>query len=181
MTMSEPSIFLSKEWERVSSTEKDVILASINNEDCMPIGKIASALGLSVKSTVFSDPNVSGEIRRVNEHQEGGEFVIRVNRFENKFRQRFTVAHEIAHFLLHREELENGDGIQDDVLFRSRLTNAIEAEANRLAADLIMPMEKVAQRVNELRAEDFEIGGIAEILSFEFKVSLTAMQIRLRI
>ncbi|KKK54288.1 hypothetical protein LCGC14_3086240, partial [marine sediment metagenome] len=85
-----------------------------------------------------------------------------------------VLAHEIAHFLLHRDRLRNG--IVDDVLYRSSLSNALEAEANRLAADIIMPwhlMKEAEQKYNALSSEvKFET--IAE----ESELSTTAIKIR---
>ncbi|MCV5491602.1 ImmA/IrrE family metallo-endopeptidase, partial [Escherichia coli] len=64
-----------------------------------------------------------------------------MNQHDMQARRRYTLAHEIAHFLLHRHLLR--DGITDDVLYRSSQSSQIEAEANRLAADIIMPMHQV--------------------------------------
>ena len=47
-------------------------------------------------------------------------YAIFVNKGDRyKTRQRFTIAHKIAHFILHREAI--GDGIVDDALYRSGL------------------------------------------------------------
>ena len=56
------------------------------------LGAIASALGVKVLLSTLPR-GTSGQIG-----QEDGAFVIRVNRHEAKHRQRFTLAHEIAHF-----------------------------------------------------------------------------------
>lgn len=59
---------------------------------------------------------------------------IYVNKGHHVNRRRFTTAHEIAHFILHQDFI--GDGIADDGLYRSKLSNAMEAQANKLAADI---------------------------------------------
>ena len=79
------------------------------------------------------------------------------------------------HFLkyfLHKEHI--GDGITDDALYRSRLGGGIEAQANRFAADLLIPNDLVKK---------FTKQGIdtVEALARKFNVSETAMAIKLGI
>jgi Zn-dependent peptidase ImmA (M78 family) len=117
---------------------------------------------------------VSGQIAR-----EGGRYIIRVNRNEARERQRFTIAHELAHYLLHRDVIDGSpDGITDNVLYRSGASESIEYEANRLAAELIMPMGLIEKRLKE------DFGGLVteatiESLAASFQVSKSAMEIRL--
>jgi Zn-dependent peptidase ImmA (M78 family) len=59
-----------------------------------------------------------------------------VNKLHSPRRQRFTLAHELAHYVLHREEQ---DLFSDKQFFRSNETNWMEAQANKLAANLLMP------------------------------------------
>ena len=60
----------------------------------------------------------------------------------------------------------------DDALYRSGLSNAQEAMANKLAADILMPWSLVNQKIKE---------GIdtVEELAQQFNVSISAMAIRL--
>ncbi len=95
------------------------------------IGGLASELGLVVKKATLPG-NISGSIK-----QEEGVYVIRVNSHDVRARQRFTIAHEVAHYLLHRHLI--GDGIIDNALYRSSLPSKIESEANELAAQILMP------------------------------------------
>lgn len=114
--------------------------------------------------------NISGLIQP----DEGGNFVIKVNRFESKERQRFTIAHEIAHYLLHRDRINSG--IVDSVLYRSKLSSKIEAEANKLAADIVMPNDAVFAVMNQLSRPISE-DAISD-LATNFEVSKQAMAIR---
>ena len=100
-------------------------------------------------------------------------FSIAVNAGDAYTRKRFTIAHEIAHFILHRDSLESG-GLTDDSMYRSGLSSAAEAAANRLAADILMPRSLIGALVKS---------GIRdpESLANQFQVSLPAMQIRLGI
>jgi hypothetical protein len=138
------------------------------------LSALATALGLRVISAPLPS-GISGEIRPEPASPSG--FAIRVNKNDPARRQRFTVAHEIGHYLLHRDEI--GDGITDDVLYRSMLSNSREAQANRLAADLLMPDRLVAEwkrRARELGEEN-----VVSFLADKFNVSTAAMKIRLGI
>jgi Zn-dependent peptidase ImmA (M78 family) len=62
-------------------------------------------------------------------------------------------------------------------MYRSSLSSSREAQANRLAADIIMPMRKVVEEVRRLGGIKDESTAVA--LAREFKVSLPAMKVRL--
>jgi hypothetical protein len=138
------------------------------------IGALAEELGLEVKLSILP-PNISGEIRPSVTAPSG--FRININRHEIKERQRFTIAHEIGHFLFHSHLI--GMGVSDTVMYRSGLSNSIEAEANRAAADLLMPFEQLKAKLDELGGVRSE--ATAAKLSTIFAVSLPAMKIRLGI
>ena len=133
------------------------------------VGALAKALGLRVVLATLP-MNISGLIQP----DEDGKFVIKVNRFESKERQRFTIAHEIAHYLLHRDRINSG--IVDSVLYRSKLSSKIEAEANKLAADIVMPNEAVFAVMSQLPRPISE-DAISD-LATNFEVSKQAMAIR---
>ncbi|EGR0059613.1 ImmA/IrrE family metallo-endopeptidase [Vibrio vulnificus] len=158
----------SREWLKLSKFEQETI-ASFHHEFPVKVGALAKSFGVSVKSSTL-DAGISGEIKR-----ESDGYVIRVNRHDVKARQRFTLAHEIAHFLLHKESI--GDGIVDDILYRSSLSDRMEAQANRLAADILMPIAFVNKKMTELGQyrEEERIEKIASLL----EVSITALKYRL--
>jgi Zn-dependent peptidase ImmA (M78 family) len=157
----------SPEWKLLSDKLKEIIT---NHQETLPIavGLIAKDLGIKViKSTMPG--SISGEIRETD-----GITTIKVNRHDIKERQRFTIAHEIAHFLLHRDRIAGG--ITDDVLYRSRLSDELEREANRLAADIIMPINLIQhalQEHGELKLDD-RYKKVAE----QAEVSVAALKIR---
>jgi Zn-dependent peptidase ImmA (M78 family) len=95
---------------------------------------IARDLGMSVVQDVL-DPNVAGKIVKDDRNPAG--YTIYLNARDSERRQRFTLAHEIAHFVLHRDLI--GDGVIDDAMYRSKLGDWYERQANRWAADLLMP------------------------------------------
>jgi hypothetical protein len=134
---------------------------------------IAKELGLNVWEMHSLPANVSGKIFRDPLNGGVSGFSIAVNAVEHPLRKRFTVAHEIAHFVLHRPQLENGDLI-DDTMYRSGLSSAEETAANRLAADILMPFPLIQ---NLISAGVRDVESLAE----RFQVSQAAMKIRLGI
>lgn len=161
----------SREWEQLPE-DRQSLIERLQVAPKVPLGEIAKKLGLIVRLSTLP-ANVSGEIRPDTTGQAPAGFVIRINRHESKARQRFTLAHEISHFLLHEQLI--GNGIADNVLYRSSLSNKQEAEANRLAADLIMPwsiLKSQARNRNEL--DDAKL----EEISNRIGVSKVALKIR---
>ncbi len=148
------------EWNNLPE-EKQEIIRRYQNEPRVSVGKIARALGLKVKSATLK-PGISGEIFPSKEKDY--KFIIRVNRHEVRERQRFTVAHEIAHYLLHQDHI--GAGVSDNNLYRSSLSNRREHEANRLAAEILMPWHLIERELDdgETTPEDLaERLGVSEI------------------
>jgi hypothetical protein len=156
---------------RIPDKYEDVINKRLSGVP-VKLGSLAADLGLEVfKSTLA--PGISGLIEPSDTAPSG--YRIRLNRYETTERQRFTLAHEIAHFLLHRQDI--GGGVVDDVMFRSSLSNRKEVEANKLASILIMPDTSVAaerSRVAHLPTDEQ-----VEVLAGQFRVSLPAMRIKL--
>lgn len=158
---------MSAEWNQLDPAVRALIETF---QDAAPVRlpELAQALGVSVKASTLA-PGISGEIRPLN-----GGFVIRINRHDPIKRQRFTVAHELAHFLLHREQI--GSGIKDDVLYRSSLSDRREHQANRLAADILMPEALLTEAYEA--AEEKGVGDVPLYLSDLFGVSESAMRIK---
>lgn len=159
---------MSPEWNRLAPDIRAQIEAF---QDAPPVRlpDLARALGVQVNAATLG-PGISGEIRP----NDAGGFVIRVNRHNPPKRQRFTVAHELAHFLLHKDEI--GNGIEDDVLYRSSLSDRREQQANRLAADILMPSGLVAEAYEA--AEEKGVGDAVLYLADLFGVSEAAMRIK---
>lgn len=146
-------------------------------DDCLSerpvkLGEIAKRLGVKVLLSTLPR-GTSGQIG-----QEDGKFVIRINRHEAKHRQRFTLAHELAHFLLHRERIVEEGGWSENVLLRSGQPAEIEYEANRLASDLVIPSALLAEATAEYSGP--MTSEIIEDLARRFGVSTAAMEIKLQ-
>jgi Zn-dependent peptidase ImmA (M78 family) len=116
-----------------------------------------------------------------------GKRVIGVNRKHHRNRQRFTIAHEIGHFVLHHTSFDDPrNEIHIDkkwAYFRSAASipgtdNEQEFQANQFAAELLMP-EGLVKEVLKTSAvnlsDDFDISKLASTL----QVSEQALTIRL--
>ena len=149
------------------------IIKRFTDEVPVRLGALATELGLQVMSATLPHGK-SGQIAPSASAPSG--FAIRINRHESMERQRFTLAHEIAHFLLHREKIKNG--ITESVLYRADgITSQEEVEANKLAAEITMPSAKIKERLgNQANNINEEI-----VIQFarDFKMSTPAMEIRL--
>lgn len=155
------------EWYQLKPEQQNTILEHQNSFP-IKIGAIAKSFGIVVKRATLK-PGISGVIKESN-----GVVEIKISRHDSIERQRFTLAHEIAHFLLHRDKI--GDGIEDSMLFRSSLSNTLEAQANRLAADITMPFSLINgvkfPEETRLEVKIEEIARVAEL-------SIPAIEVRL--
>ena len=136
------------------------------------LGGLAAELGLEVFQSTL-EPKISGMIEPSPTAPSG--YRIKLNRHDPINRQRFTLAHEIAHFLLHRFDI--GRGVVDDTLYRSNLSDRKEVEANKLGAQLIMPSAKGREEAAPLIGMPSD--QIIDMLAKKFRVSQEAMRIKL--
>lgn len=137
---------------------------------------IFSDLGIEYQE-LWMDDGASGSFTR-----NGDSFTVTVNALESMNRQRFTAAHELAHYLLHRDLMQvDGDRMHrhTDRLYgapednpASPFTRQHEIQANRLAAQIIMPAPLVREKFSECHD--------AGLLAAAFGVSKAAMEIRLK-
>mgnify|MGYP005997544261 CR=1 FL=1 len=163
---------MSQELSRISPEQRAIVERHMAQRP-VALGKLARDLGVAIRVSSLGT-GISGQISR-----EGDGYVIKVNRNESRERQRFTIGHEIAHFLLHKSIIDSSpNGITDTVLYRSGASQQIEFEANRLAADIVMPIELIAGELNEGFSGVVSEATI-EALANRFEVSKAAMEIRM--
>lgn len=137
----------------------------------LPIDPVALASRMGAR--VVSDPSLQQEgISGSFEFDETGP-LIRVNPYDPPVRQRFTVAHEIGHWLL--LHVKPGELAHRDPTNQYAVLDSKEVEANRFAAQLLMPShvtEDLVKMVPPMLR--------TEILAQQFNVSTAAMSYRLR-
>jgi Zn-dependent peptidase ImmA (M78 family) len=142
----------------------------------LQIEELCKKLNLKCFVADFDD-NISGAIIK-DENRDT--YSIYANRKHPRNRRRFTLAHEIGHYISYkkdsysREEL-NAKGRFEDQAISYRKDGAAsdgETEANLIAAELLMPKNLVYELV--------EKGMTPEEMAEKFYVSISAMTIRLK-
>jgi len=164
---------LKKDYRRkapVGRTRLEKLIRKYTDTAPVNIIGLANDLLLTVRQEDLGPD--SGEIVRDIERGGFSGYSVVVNINHPRVRKRFTAAHEISHFLLHRDRISNR--LRDDKMYRSSLGTTREKEANALAADLLMPRRVIRQ---------LHAAGIrsAEDLAVKFDVSVEAMKRRLGI
>jgi hypothetical protein len=163
-------VMASRELQRIKPGEMEVVRKYLTTKP-VKLGGMASELGLNVRLSAL-EPGISGMIEA-----SGNTYTIKINRHETRERQRFTLAHEIAHFLLHRDLIDSEGSIRDNVLYRSGQPENIEFEANRLAADLVMPDGPIKEDLAKIKSPLTD--EVLEFLARQWQVSKAAMEIKL--
>jgi Zn-dependent peptidase ImmA (M78 family) len=125
-------------YKRASVEAKKLIREmGIDHPPIIPT-EIASELGLSVYEIDMPKgfENVAGFIDFDNQE-------IIVNKGDSSRRKSFSIAHEIGHYILHKEEIENNPSIYKVLMRRQNLErkDLFEQEANHFAACLLTPKE----------------------------------------
>ncbi len=145
----------------------------------VPINRIAKLRGLDIRKDKIPDSDISGFLFR-----RGVETIIGVNTSHPSTRQRFTIAHELGHVLLHESR---PDELHVDRRFevkfrdsRSSLgTDIEEREANLFAAELLMPQRFIERDLRNASAVDLEDGAFVDKLAAQYGVSSQALIFRL--
>lgn len=149
----------------------------------VPLEQIAKKLGATVSFEPF-EGQLSGMLYRDALHT-----VIGINSAHPHTRQRFTIAHEIGHFRLHKGRPVIVDKAMQEKLVHlnrrdensSRATDREEIEANQFAAALLMPRDAVLREVQRRVARHRKLSDdlLVEELASVFDVSTQAMEYRL--
>jgi Zn-dependent peptidase ImmA (M78 family) len=113
----------------------------------------------------------------------GHAFRIVVNANHPPTRRRFSAAHELGHYVYHRDLI--GSGIGDSAAYRSSnaeryrnkaITPRMESQANQFAATVLMPDSLIQGLISE---RDLHMPGDLRNLADLLKVSEQALRIRL--
>ena len=136
------------------------------------VENIAKRLGIGILEEEFPD-DISGVLVR-----SGDGVLIAVNKEHHPNRKRFSIAHELAHHLLHQDSAAYYDKKhQIGAHFRAksggRGWDAKEVEANRFAAELLMPRRMLIEAIDQTGETE------ASTLARQFEVSEEAMTYRL--
>jgi Zn-dependent peptidase ImmA (M78 family) len=167
------SLFLGRRVEHlyeIPEAVADILLkqAKMNNERIVNERSVAALYGIKVDEDCFDNNELSGVLDLT-----GDVATITINSKHNQERQRFTIAHEIGHYLLHYRSTDKGFLDTTLYTFQDKITNKIEAEASRFAAALLMSSDVIQDELTQV-SDLYDLAN-------RFKVFPAAMQIRLDI
>ncbi|MCD9853841.1 ImmA/IrrE family metallo-endopeptidase [Epilithonimonas sp. JDS] len=137
--------------------------------------KLLLAENIKLKEYPFEE-NISG-VLNINENG----VTIGYNSSLKKERKRFTIAHELGHFVLHNDEPKV---FMDKVFFRKNSggytskDEKIEKEANYFAASILMPENFIRKEMSVLECDLHDDSTISQ-MARKFGVSSSAMLYRL--
>jgi Zn-dependent peptidase ImmA (M78 family) len=127
-------------------------------------GKIQYSTGESLLNSDSGSLIVHGEKK----------FEIHLSLNTSLIRDRFTVAHEVGHYVLHFLYQQQANGLEIKNLKAARYgTGEVEWEANWFAAALLMPKERFSDEYNT----NSSLVGLSRL----FRVSLQAAKIRAKV
>jgi Zn-dependent peptidase ImmA (M78 family) len=144
----------------------------------VPVDKLAKVLGVRIEYTPFDD-ELSGMAFIAS-----GKPVIGVNSNHPPNRQRFTIAHELGHVVLHRAKLDATVMIDKGKNFMPRDQKSaegidpLEVQANAFASELLMPDWLIRPILAE-SSRDIQDDAYLMSIAQRFRVSLAALQNRL--
>ncbi len=145
----------------------------------IPIEKIARAHGAEV--VAYDLKEASGML--VISKKKG---TIGYNASQSKGRQRFTIAHELGHYLLHSDAKKELFVDRDLIIkFRGEITYTPaelkqESEANAFAAAILMPKSFILQELRNKKYKELTENELIDALAKSFEVSALAMTYRLK-
>lgn len=164
-------------YKRIEREVESLLVKHDVADPPVPVEEIARGLGAEV---VYQ--NFKGEISGLLLKRPGS-LVIGVDSKQTEARQRFTIAHEIGHLVMHAASSEE---VHVDKHFNVHLRSpasstaedVIEIEANAFAAGLLMPRNMVRSDA-EGHMLDFEDPRLVKQLAEKYQVSTQAITFRL--
>lgn len=124
-------------------------------------------------------PNDSVQNARIV-YKDAGGFLIEINPQHPETRQRFSIAHELAHLILHKEDIIRVGIVDRDS--ENSLNKEKEEDANNLASEILMPSEIVKEFVKDTGLDDnkpLDEIAVRKVASF-FNVSALVALLKLR-
>ncbi len=167
-----PQIHKSKAQKKAIS-----VWESTNRILPVPVNDIIRQYKIELKESALDDSMSGMMVTREN-----GTSVIVINKDHHINRKRFSMAHELGHYLLHRDTRSIFVDTSEKKFYRdaeaSTGTKIQEIEANAFAAELLMPEKKIKELVPEKLSSLND--DIIENLSEQFGVSQSALIFRLQ-
>lgn len=164
---------MSQRYRYIEEISESVLRKSSFFKPGFDVEKLAKKLGVLIHPANL-DHGVSGLFVRIE-----GKPVISVAKSEDPKRVRFTIAHELGHFILHSNRKDLFVDHSPKILFRDSASSTgeelIEREANHFAASLLMPEKLITEQIKMVSKKNEQVSALAK----KFKVSEMAMSFRL--
>lgn len=186
-----------KEYGNISSKDdkgiKDAVqllLKNIHelneNKYPLPVVQLLNKMNFDLFRTKFKNPNQSGVIAvdsalpEINELFKTGRIIL-VNENDSTAHQRFTIAHELAHYIFDYDEVSQPKYYKPYLTTEKK--DETELRANRFAAELLMPTEDFSAKFDELKEKQgdlFSLPNAITQLSQYFDAPVTSVELRLQ-
>lgn len=159
-----------------SALEMAIELAKESRQNYIDVIKLAARLGVGV----FVREMESDENAFIEYKADTKQFNIYVNPKHSKQRQRFSIAHELSHFILHPEKIQKYRRV--DRKGAHSLDLEEEKKADELAAEILMPEPLVRRCLKKLKisSEKAMTKSAIESIADGFNVSPLVAIMRLR-
>jgi Zn-dependent peptidase ImmA (M78 family) len=152
--------------------DKEKVIESANSMYESPgeidIVELCSLLGIDVYGDDESAINAKISV------SDKKNFEITFNSKHPLTRIRFSIAHELAHFFLHKDEI-----IKNKTLYRKEDASDQEKEADKLAEEILMPERSVLDFMKKFNSENIN-EEVVKFVANRFQVSIIVAAIRLR-
>jgi Zn-dependent peptidase ImmA (M78 family) len=129
---------------------------------------IIESLGISLVPTAFD--KVAAVVGRAQPNSKRAPWIA-VNSSQPSYRQRFSIAHELAHLLLHEEDI-----VLHAHYFKKQFERK-EIDADSFASELLLPRALLSESIASLKDQPIEEAIL--LLSHLYQVSFAAMSYRL--
>lgn len=140
--------------------------------DFKPGGNIQDAVArlggeVAVHDTILEDPEHTGSLF-VDRPQQ---FRVVIPSHTSPQRDRFTIAHELGHYIVHYLYMNQGKPDAEPMMAMRRDSHRVEWEANWFAAAFLMPKDVFTEKFHQL-------GGNLDLIASDFGVSKAAADVR---
>lgn len=166
------------EAEQIEDFAEEVLNFTERKEVPTKIVEILRMIGFKIYSAHFKENDISGLIG-INDSFEaiyGVNKIIKLNAQDNIGHKRFTLAHELAHYIF--DYSGQGDYVnayRTDYLYIPLENHSKEARANRFAAAILMPKHQFILDYNKVKNQK----NFLEELANSYLVSVRAIEMRI--
>ncbi|MDR2527209.1 MAG: ImmA/IrrE family metallo-endopeptidase [Rickettsiales bacterium] len=157
----------------------NLIKPFLNDDGYNDVVEIANSLGIKVYDFGFFD-RMSDKASFIKYNKNNNHYEIYVNNEQSPQRQRFSIAHEIGHYILHKELIKEKGQIDREG--KNSIDGKQERLADRIASHILAPTKSVNSFLRDNKADEIKIinGDLLNKFIKKFNISKSCALIRLR-